>query len=112
MTANVVFVIGEISDGKPSSWAAAAIVWGVVVLTVYVCKIVANAVRLGEQRVRKYRIEQGRAQMNEWLKEVGDNLDHGYKDGTAYSKDAVKKFLAEVSVSYFKKVIQKNPDPE
>lgn len=96
----------------PSGWATAMFVWGVVVLLAYVCKIFANAVRLGEQRVRKYRIEQGRVQINEWLEEVGKHVDYGYDETATYSKESIKNFLAEVSVSYFKKVIQKNPDPE
>lgn len=94
-----------------SGWTLLSI-WGLVVILAQAYRILQAFVKIREQRVRKYRIEQGRAQINEWLAEVGKHLDYGYKEGAVYSKDSIKKFLAEVSVSYFKKVVQKNPDPE
>lgn len=86
-----------------SGWSAAACIWGAVVLLAYLLKISkvwANA----------YRVRLGRMQMNEWLAEVGNHLDKVYKDGTPYSKNALKKWLAEVSVMYFKNVIKKHEE--
>lgn len=82
-----------------SGWSAAACIWGVVALAAYLLKI-------SKQWVHAYRIRQGRMQMNEWLKEVGEHMDRVYVDGTPYSKTALKKWLAEVSVMYFKRVIK------
>lgn len=86
-----------------SGWAVAACIWGLVCLAAYVLKIVTKA-------VYAYRIRQGRMQMNQWLETVGTHLDRSYIDGTPYSKSALKKFLAELSVMYFKEQIKKHEE--
>lgn len=86
-----------------SGWSAAACIWGVVALAAYLLKI-------SKQWVNAYRIRRGRMQMNEWLWKVGKHLDMVYKDGTPYSKTALKKWLAELSVMYFKEVIKKHEE--
>lgn len=84
-----------------SGWSLAACIWGVVCILGYLLKI-------SKQWVHAYRIRRGRMQMNEWLKHLGESLDRHYKDGTPYSKSAVKTFAAEVSVTYFRTVIKKH----
>lgn len=86
-----------------SGWSMAAGIWGVVVVLAYLLKI-------SKLWVQAYRIRKGRMQMNEWLREVGAHMDKVYVDGTPYSKTALKKWLAEVSVMYFKNVIKKNTE--
>lgn len=90
-------------ETHPSGWATAACIWGVVCVLAYLLKI-------SKQWVSAYRIRRGRKQMNEWLEAVGKGLDTLYVDGTPYSKDAVKKWLAEMSVRYFKSEIQKHQE--
>ena len=86
-----------------SGWSAAACIWGLVALAAYLLKI-------SKQWVHAYRVRQGRMQMNQWLFTVGKHLDMAYKDGTPYSKTALKKWLAELSVMYFKEVIKKREE--
>ena len=86
-----------------SGWSAAACIWGVVALAAYLLKI-------SKQWIHAYRIRQGRMQMNQWIFTVGKHLDMAYKDGTPYSKTALKKWLAELSVMYFKEVIKKREE--
>ncbi len=86
-----------------SGWSAAACIWGVVIGLAYLLKI-------SKQWVNIYRIRRGRMQMNEWLAQVGKHLDLVYVDGTPYSKKALKKWLAELSVMYFKEVIKKHKE--
>lgn len=84
-------------------WWGGAVVWGLVCILAYLLK-------LSKVWVHAYRIRRGRMQMNEWLKLVGETLDLNYEEGTAYSKDAVKEFLAEMSVTYYKRVMNKKPE--
>ena len=86
-----------------SGWSVAACIWGVVALAAYLLKI-------SKQWVNAYRIRRGRMQMNQWLFTVGKHLDMVYKDGTPYSKTALKKWLAELSVMYFKAEIKKHEE--
>lgn len=75
-------------------------VWGLVLL-------IGRLTAFLKLVVYAYRIRIGRMQMNEWLELVGQHLDRGYEDGKPYSRHAVKKFLAECSVYYFRDVINK-----
>ena len=84
-----------------SGWALAACIWGVVAILGYLLKI-------SQQWVQAYRIRRGRMQMNEWLTMLGKHLDISYHEGTAYTKSALKKWLAELSVMYFKEVIKRH----
>lgn len=80
--------------------AVPASLWALVALA---GKIV-NALKLC---VYAYRIKQGRMQMNDWLKFLGDGLDQCYEEGKPYSRDALKFWIADCSVKYFKGVADK-----
>lgn len=86
-----------------NGWAFTLSIWGVVCFMAYLLKI-------SKTWVQAYRIRKGRMQMNEWLEMVGKHLDIVYAEGTPYSRNALKKWLAEVSVMYFKNVIKKNTE--
>lgn len=76
-------------------------IYGLLCCLIYASKTAKSA-------VQAYRIKRGRMQMNEWLHIVGKYMDINYQEGTAYSRHALKKWLAEMSVIYFKQVIKDN----
>lgn len=74
--------------------------WALVLLAQKIVKMLGLA-------VYAYRIKRGRMQMNDWLKFIGDGLDQCYEEGKPYSRDALKFWIADCSVKYFKSVAEK-----
>lgn len=86
-----------------SGWAVFGCLWAIVCILAYLLKI-------SKQWVYAFRIRRGRMQMNEWLELVGKYVDSSYREDTRYTKSAVKTFLAETSVVYFKNVIKQHQE--
>ena len=78
------------------------------VLSLWAAVILAGRlIEMLKLAVYAYRIKKGRMQMNDWLKFLGDGLDKCYEEGKPYSRDALKFWIADCSVKYFKSVADK-----